>query len=170
MCRYGRGQQAARAGPDRHLWGLPSDALSAIIVLSWVRGFFGATGWAGEDEMTVPGYPLLLYVDTDPAMRRLADATFRGEYIVEAVASVEEMHDGIEPAVVVINLSDETDPQPVWDRLKGRWPTVPTVVVLTTEAGIEKAREALWALDPSSIVVNPFAPDAMRRGVTVALS
>jgi hypothetical protein len=39
---------------------------------------------------------------------------------VEAVASVEEIYDGIEPAVAVINLSDETDPQPVWDRLTRR--------------------------------------------------
>ena len=138
--------------------------------LVWVRGVPGATGWAGENEMTVPGYPLLLYVDSDAALRRLADATFRGEYIVEAVASVEEMHDGIEPAVAVINLSDETDPRPVWDRLTGRWPMVPAVVVLTTEAAIEKDREAFWALDPASIVVNPFSPDAMRRGVTAALS
>ncbi len=120
--------------------------------------------------MNVFGYPHLVYVDSDPAMRRLADATFRGEYIVEAVASVEEMHDDIEPAVAVINLSDETDPQPVWDRLTGRWPTVPAVVVLTTEAAIEKDREVFWALDPASIVVNPFSPDAMRRGVTAALS
>ncbi len=164
------GQQAARAGPNPQLWGLPADALLAIIVLSWVRGFWGVTGWAGEDEMTVPGYPILLYVDSDPVLRRSADATFRGEYIVEAVASVEEVQDGIEPAVAVINLSDETNPQPVWDRLTERWPMVPAVVVLTTEAAIEKDRETFWALDPASMVVNPFSRDAMRRGVTAALS
>jgi CheY-like chemotaxis protein len=123
-----------------------------------------------SDEMTVPGYPLLLYVDSDPALRRLADATFRTEYIVEAVASVEETYDGIEPAVAVINLSDEADPQRVWDILTERWPMVPAVVVLTTEAAMEKDREAFWALEPASMVVNPFSPDAMHRGVTVALS
>ena len=123
-----------------------------------------------RDEMTVFGYPLLLYVDSDPALRRLADATFRAEYIVEAVASVEEMYDGIEPAVAVINLSDEADPQRVWDILTERLPMVPAVVVLTTEAAIEKDREAFWALEPASMVVNPFSPDAMHRGVTLALS
>ena len=120
--------------------------------------------------MTRTGYPLLVYVDSDPALRRLADATFGDEYIVESVASVEDLGGEIEPAVAVINLSDAADPRPVWDQLTHRWPTVPTVVVLTTEASADQDREALWALGPASIVVNPFSPDAMRRGVAVALS
>ena len=64
--------------------------------------------------MTTSGYPLMLYVDSDPRLRRLADATFRGEYIVESIASVDDM-DGIdstlEPAVAVVNLSESTDPR-----------------------------------------------------------
>ncbi len=116
------------------------------------------------------GYPLLLYVDSDPGLRRLADAIFHDEYLVESAASVEAMSADIEPAVVVINLSDVADPKPIWARLRHRWPTVPTVVVLTTEAAAEQDHEALWALGPASIVVNPFSPEAMRRGVAAALS
>ena len=116
------------------------------------------------------GFPLLLYVDSDPALRRLADAMFHDEYIVESVASVEDMSADIEPAVVAINLSDVADPKPVLDRLRHRWPTVPTVVVLTTEAAAEQDHEALWELGPASIVVNPYSPEAMRRGVAEALS
>ena len=89
---------------------------------------------------------------------------------MEAVASVEDMDDRMEPAVAIINLSDTTDPQPIWDRLCRQWPTVPAMMVLTTEAAIEQDREALWALGPASIVVNPFSPDAMRRGVAAALA
>jgi len=120
--------------------------------------------------MARTGYLLLLYVDSDPGLRRLADATFGDEYIVESVASVEDLGGDIEPAVAVINLSDAADPKTVWDQLTHRWPTVPTVVVLTTEASADQDREALWALGPASVVVNPFSPDAMRRGVAVALS
>ncbi len=120
--------------------------------------------------MARTGYPLLLYVDSDPALRRLADATFRDEYVVESVASIEDMADGIDPAVVVINLSDTADPKPVWDQLTNRWPTVPAVVVLTPEAAADQDHEALWELGPAAIVVNPFSPDAMRRGVAAALS
>jgi len=36
--------------------------------------------------MAKTGYPLLLYVDSDPALRRLADTTFGDQYIVESVA------------------------------------------------------------------------------------
>ncbi len=120
--------------------------------------------------MARTGYPLLLYVDSDPALRRLADATFHNEYIVESVASVEDTGGDIEPAVVVINLSHVADPRPVWDQLTYLWPTVPAVVVLTTEAAADQDQEALWELGPASIVVNPFSPDAMRRGVAAALS
>jgi hypothetical protein len=120
--------------------------------------------------MTERGHPLLVYVDSDAALRRLAVTTFRDEYIVESVATVEDVHSVIEPAVAIINLSDATDPQPVWDRLTGRWPSAPAVVVLTKEASIKRDRKALWALKPASIVVNPYAPDALRRGVVVALS
>ena len=120
--------------------------------------------------MARTGYPLLLYVDSDPGLRRLTDATFGDEYIVESVASVEDLGGDIEPAVAVINLSDAADPRPVWDQLTHQWPTVRTVVVLTTEASADQDREALWALGPASVVVNPFSPDAMRRGVVVALS
>ncbi len=116
------------------------------------------------------GHPVLAYVDADPALRRFADTTFRGEYIVEAVASVEDMDDRIEPTVAIINLSDTTDPQPIWDQLCRQWPSVPAVMVLTTEAAIERDREALWALGPASIVVNPFSADALRRGVAAALA
>jgi len=84
--------------------------------------------------MARTGYPLLLYVDLDPALRRLADATFRDEYVVESVASVEDMGGDIEFAVAVINLSHAADPKPVWDQLTHRWPTVPVVMVLTPEA------------------------------------
>ncbi len=73
--------------------------------------------------------------------------------------------------MAVINLSDAADPKPVWDQLTHQWPTVPVVVVvLTTGASADQDREALWALGPASVVVNPFSPDAMRRGVVVALS
>ena len=120
--------------------------------------------------MTVPGHRQLVYVDSDPALRRLADATFRGEYIVESAASVEDLDDGIEPEVAMINLSDTAHPQPIWDSFCQQWPTVPVVIVLTMEAAIELDREALWALGPASMVVNPFSPDAMRRGVAAALS
>ena len=123
--------------------------------------------------MTTSGYPLMLYVDSDPRLRRLADVTFRGEYIVESIASVDDM-DGIdsrlEPVVAVVNLSESTDPSQIWDRLCQQWPTVPAVMVLTIEAAIEQDREVLWALGPASIVVNPFSGDAMRRGVATALS
>ncbi len=68
-------------------------------------------------EMARIGYPLLLYVDSDPALRRLADAIFGDEYIVESVASVEDLGGDIEPAVAVINLSDAAGPRPVWDQL-----------------------------------------------------
>jgi hypothetical protein len=44
------------------------------------------------------------------------------------------------------------------------------VVVLTKKAAIKQDREALWALGPASIVVNPYSPDALRRGVVAALS
>jgi hypothetical protein len=131
---------------------------------------FGAAVWDVGDEMTGRGHPLLVYVDPDPALRRFAVTTFRGEYIVESVATVEEIHSVIEPAVAIINLSDATDPQPVWDRLTGRWPSAPAVVVLTKKAAIKQDREALWALGPASIVVNPYSPDALRRGVVAALS
>ena len=54
---------------------------------------------------------------------------------------------------------------------KGAWWTICLLSAGAKEViGLEKARGAFWALDPSSIVVNPFAPDATRRGVTVALS
>ncbi len=120
--------------------------------------------------MTVPGHRQLVYVDSDPVLRRLADATFRGEYIVESAASVEDLDDRIEPEVAMINLSDTAYPQPIWDSFCQQWPTVPVVIVLTTEAAAERDREALWALGPASMVVNPFSPDAMPRGVAAALS
>ncbi len=50
----------------------------------------------------------------------MADATFGDEYIVESVASVEDLGGEIEPAVAVINLSDAADPKPVWDQLTHR--------------------------------------------------
>ena len=120
--------------------------------------------------MTERGHPLLVYVDPDAPLRRHVKAIFRGAYVVESVATVEDLHYVMEPAVAIINLSDATDPQPVWDRLTGRWPSAPAVVVLTKEASIKRDRKALWALKPASIVVNPYAPDALRRGVVVALS
>ena len=74
-------------------------------------------------EMARTGYPLL-YVDADLGLRRLADGTFGDGYIVESVASGEDLGGDIEPAVTVINLSDTADPKPVWDQLTHRWPTV----------------------------------------------
>ncbi len=140
-----------------------------LLALGGERAFDG-TVWDVGDEMTGRGHPLLVYVDADAALRRFAVTTFRDEYIVESVATVEEIHSVIEPAVAIINLSDATDLQPVWDGLTGRWPSVPAVVVLTKEAAIKRDREALWALGPASIVVNPYSPEAMRRGVVAALS
>ena len=120
--------------------------------------------------MTGRGHPLLVYIDADAALRRFALTTFRDEYTVESVATVDDVHSVIEPAVAIINLSDAADPQTVWDRLTGRWPSAPAVVVLTKQAAIKRDREALWALEPASIVVNPYSPDALRRGVVAALS
>lgn len=49
------------------------------------------------------------------ALRRLAKATFRDDYIAEAVATVADVHTVIDPAVAIINLSDAVDPQTTWD-------------------------------------------------------
>jgi hypothetical protein len=119
---------------------------------------------------TLPGYRPLLYIDPEATQRDFADAVFRGEYAVESAASIEEADDRVEVAVIVINLSDAADPNPAWEKLTHRWPSVPVVVVLSPEAAVERDREALWALGPASIVVNPLAPGALRHAVTVALS
>ncbi len=120
--------------------------------------------------MAERGHPLLVYVDADSRLRRFATTTFRDEYTVEAVASVADVHSVLDPAVAIINLSDAVDPQATWDRLTRRWPTVPTVIALTTTAAIERDRETFWALRPAAMVVNPGSADALRRGVAAALS
>jgi DNA-binding response OmpR family regulator len=112
----------------------------------------------------------LLYVDADATQRDFAAAVFRGEYVVESGASIEELHDRADAAVILINLSDAADPNLVWQKLTNRWPSVPVVVVLSADAAIERDREVLWALGPASIVVNPLAPGALRRAVAAALS
>jgi DNA-binding response OmpR family regulator len=122
------------------------------------------------DMNTLPGYLPLLYVDPEATQRDFADAVFRGEYAVESAASIEEVDDRVEVAVIVINLSDAADPNPAWEKLTHRWPSVPVVVVLSSEAASERDREALWALGPASIVVNPLAPGALRHAVAAALS
>ena len=120
--------------------------------------------------MTGRGHPMLVYVESDPRLRRLAAATFKDEYTVEAVPTVDDVHCVVDPAVAIINLSESTDPGTTWDRLTRRWPAVPTVIVLSTEAAIERDREAFWALKPAAIVVNPDSAETMRRGVAAALS
>jgi hypothetical protein len=119
---------------------------------------------------TLPGYRPLLYVDPEATQRDFADAVFRGEYAVESVASIEEVDDRVEVAVIVINLSDAADPNPAWEKLTHRWPSAPVVVVLSSEAAVGLDREALWVLGPASIVVNPLAPGALRNAVAAALS
>lgn len=146
-------------------------ALLTIIVLncvserSWPHRRCG--GWG--NKMAERGRPLLLYVDSDPVLRRLANATFRGEYVVESVATVDDVHNVIEPAVALINLSDSLNPRSAWNRLTHRWPTVPAVMLLSTEA-VERNRETFWAMEPAAMVINPDSSDAMRRGVAAALS
>lgn len=119
---------------------------------------------------TLPGYRPLLYIDPEAIQRDFADAVFRGEYAVESVASIEEVDDRVEVAVIVINLSEAADPNPAWEKLTRRWPSAPVVVVLSSEAAVERDREALWVLGPASIVVNPLAPGALRNAVAAALS
>lgn len=113
----------------------------------------------------------MLYIDPDPTRRHLVDAILRGDYVVEPVASMEDLHDDdMELAVIVINLSTATDPKSTWEELRRRWPTVPVVVALSADALAERDHEALWALGPACIAVNPFAPGALRRAVDTALS
>lgn len=113
---------------------------------------------------------MLVYVDANSRLRRLVAATFRHSYIVETAASVADVHCMIDPVVVMINLSDNPFPQQSWERLTDRWPAVPAVIVLTTEAAIRSGREAYWALQPAAMVVNPDSADALERVVQVALS
>ena len=116
------------------------------------------------------GHPLLIYVDADSRLRRFAAATFRDDYIVEAAATVADVHCMMDPAVAIINLSDAVDPRANWDQLTRRWPAVPTVIVLTTEAALKSDREDFWALQPAAMVINPHVADALQRGVHAALS
>ena len=120
--------------------------------------------------VNTPPDPPLLYVAADATQRDFADAVFRGEYVVESGASIEDLHDRDDAAVILINLSDAADLNLVWQKLTNRWPSVPVVVVLSADAAIERDREVLWALGPASIVVNPLAPGALRRAVAAALS
>ena len=154
----------------RQFGGLRPNALSIIIALRCGERRFATPSGNLGGHLTGRGHPLLVYVDPDAPLRRHVKAIFRGEYVVESVATVEDLHYVMEPAVAIINLSDATEPQAVWNTLTSRWPTVPAVAVLTAEAAIKRDREALWALGPASIVVNPYSPDAIRRGVAAALS
>lgn len=120
--------------------------------------------------MAERGQPLLVYVDADSRLRRLVTATFRYDYTVETAASVAEVHCMVDPVALMINLSDDLDPETSWEQLTARWPSIPAVIILTTDAAIRSDCESYWALQPAAMVVNPDSADALERGVQLALS
>ena len=188
MCRYGRVNESGLVRIAMEL--CTSHRHPSADTLQWRFGGFSGPCRPGRPSEEVghvahadclsepvrvsgvntPPDPPLLYVDPDATQRDFADAVFRGEYVVESGASIEDLHDRADAAVILINLSDAADPNLVWQKLTNRWPSVPVVVVLSADAAIERDREVLWALGPASIVVNPLAPGALRRAVAAALS
>lgn len=122
------------------------------------------------DGLEEPLYRTLVYVDPDEQQRQFADAVLRGDFAVESAASIEDLGASIEAAVVVVNLSEVSDPASIWDTLTERWPSIPVVVVLTPESRTGLDRKDVWTMGAASIVVNPLASGALRGAVSAAVS